>query len=259
MTYLPDAAYAESHEAELDTMGYFPGYIQFEGLVLVSSLNGTFLHALLYSKGRIVSKLQAPEEHVHTAACTHEHDGECDHGHEHKTIRLSLNLYSSSSSMTRATYSDGDEKIICSMCGKEDLVCECIVIEGEILYCDKCGAETFNCICGQEDLTKCQTCGNEPCTCHTNPSACPTCGAYPCVCGGSDGGDGEGTGGDGNSNSGSNTGNSGNENSESSSSTPHVDSMYGENSTLTEAQKVLLENALKELFKNQYLKALFDK
>lgn len=174
MTYLPDAKYAESHVAELDTMGYSPGYIQFEGLVLVSSLNGTFLHGLLYSHGKIVAKLQMPEDHEHTTECTHEHE----------TIRISLNLYSPLSTITRTAYNDGEEKYFCTICKKEYTDCECVIIDGKILYCDKCGAETFNCIC---DLSICQTCGEEPCTCHTNPNACQDCGAYPCECGGSNG------------------------------------------------------------------------
>ena len=180
LTYLPDAVYMEEHAAKLDTMGYYPGYSNYEGIVLVSSLNGNILHGLLYKHGRIIAKLYPGEGSSHTHDCSHEHGTEC----EHRRVSLKINLYSSFQVQTRGGYDDdGGESILCSTCRGNALNCDCFVIVGEIKYCEDCGAETFNCKCNEEDdqpdLTICSVCGDEPCSCHT----CRDCENNPCTCG----------------------------------------------------------------------------
>ncbi|MBQ8224541.1 MAG: hypothetical protein IJZ86_04230 [Bacteroides sp.] len=198
VTYLPESNYAEEHVAELDTMGYFPKHINYQGVVLVSSLNGTLLHGLLYEDGRIISKLIAnSHKHEHSEACTHEH--------HHGKVQLTLNLYTASSTAITRAYNDGEETIICSMCGKEDIYCECVIIDGDIIYCPDCGNPTYECTCSEKPDV-CPTCGENPCSCSPTPTlACEVCENYPCICGGDNNGGGS-------SGSGGNNGSENNEN-----------------------------------------------
>lgn len=182
ITYLPESNFADEHAEDLREMGYHPGKIGFEGISLVSTLNGDFLHALLYKNGRIVSKLKTKH------STTHEHAETCTH-HHNQQVRLKINLYTPSDLTTRA-YNDGEETLTCIFCKGDATECNCFIVDGDIIYCEKCGNPTYECICSDFDI--CITCGEIPCSCYSPNQPCDLCNSNPCICGGNNGEDEEG-------------------------------------------------------------------
>lgn len=157
-----------------------------------------------------------------------------------------------------ATYNIGEGgSTRCSNCGNVLSMCTCCKFCGGkgcskctvIVYptCPKChytgpGAASGNCNC-------CRTCHNYPCTCFTSPDPdpdpewiCPRCGSQYCNGNCPTGGTGTGTG----------TG-------ESQKDTPLLDKIYHPNSSLNDAQKKKLEQAIKE-FTEKYpeFKEMYD-
>lgn len=219
VTYLPDSEYEETHMEQLKKLEYYPEHVDFHGIVLVSSLDGTLIHGLLYENGKMVSKLTSSK---------HEHSEECAHQH-HEKVKLSIKMYNKSNTLTRS-YTDGEESAPCVFCGESVDKCTCdgIVIEGEYVYCDKCGLLKGQCICGDKS-TVCKLCGNSPCT-----------------CGGDEEENEEGGGGNDNGNN-------------TTSTTPLLSSICLDTSNLTAEQIALLEDALKDMIENPYLQILLNK
>ena len=221
LTYLPESNYAEANEERLDTIGYYPYYVDYTGVTLTSSLDGTILRGIRYDNGKIVGLITKYE----STSCSHEHHrGEkCIHNHdtEHYNI-LNINLYSRATSSNLSRGGDGTvclrckkgdrwDGTHCDLCGftinygefchkcekyaKVDGVCKyCTYLEQKI--CSKCNLALQYCkcegtpctVCGQKECIcpdKCDECGliKEACRCEPpEPEPCGKCGKYPCIC-----------------------------------------------------------------------------
>ena len=171
LTYLPESEYAEAYTTELSTIGSNVESVNYQGIIMVSALNGNILHTLIYKEGHMIGKMLPAEEHSHTETCGHHHK---------KGTKLSIYLYSLSDDvLTRSTYADGNETTFCPDCGNLWEHCKCLEYNPDL--CERCGEDP--CVCG---YTPCSTCGEAPCVCYLHPDYCNICGTIPCTCSGHD-------------------------------------------------------------------------
>ncbi len=192
LTYMPDNEYATANQAKLDTIGYYPKYVDFTGITLTSNLDGSVFRGVRYENGRVAGIITKPEH----SECDHDH-GTCSHSQDAEHTRpININLYTQSSQepLSRSgiiincpcgkSFSSGT----CRECGwgfgSECPKCKlgtviggmcmiCGYIESEL--CDDCGKLLIDCICEG----KCPTCGKSSCKC-PNPdfdteTFCPYC------------------------------------------------------------------------------------
>lgn len=172
ITYLPERKYLRKNSSLSDSLIYNPTRFNFEGIVLISSLKGTFKHGYLYEKGIPVIKLF--KRHEHTDNCSH-------HSHEAEVREnVNFNIFFYTKSLQSRSYGTNEEtELFCSTCFKPVDECTCYLIEGEYIYCDVCGERSYECVC---DLYRCDFCGKYPCVCGEAPELCPACLNYPCTC-----------------------------------------------------------------------------
>ena len=205
LTYLPESNYAATNKERLDTIGYYPYYVDFTGVTLTSSLDGTILRGIRYEDGKMAGVIYKEKP----SACSHEHqDGEtCNHEHSidnYNIVNINLFTQSSQQPMSRASgqcpdcheyYNDNHQcKCFFPGTGKFCEVCQSRSIDDEGYcwtcgfwekdFCDKCGHLKSECICDT-----CPMCGKELSekekaeghTCF--PTTCPICGRPSCNCG----------------------------------------------------------------------------
>lgn len=172
ITYLPERKYLRKNSSLSDSLIYNPTRFNFEGIVLISSLKGTFKHGYLYEKGIPVIKLF--KRHEHTDNCSH-------HSHEAEVREnVNFNIFFYTKSLQSRSYGTNEEtELFCSTCFKPVDECTCYLIEGEYIYCNVCGERSYECVC---DLYRCDFCGKYPCVCGEAPELCPACLNYPCTC-----------------------------------------------------------------------------
>ena len=166
LTYLPESNYASANEERLDTIGYYPYYIDYTGVTLTSCLDGTILRGIRYEDGKMAG-LITKEKPV---ACVHEHhEGEtCAHEHSSDSYNIvSINLFTQSSkqSMSRA----GDQ--ICSSCFYPIDEFGCCTF-CDYVDCPNCGNHSLN-----PNNNICRKCG------YYITSICPYCGSLVSICG----------------------------------------------------------------------------
>ena len=209
LTYLPESNYAVANEERLDTIGYYPYYVNYTGVTLTSSLDGTILRGIRYEDGEMVGIITKEKP----ATCAHgHHEGEtCSHEHSTDNYNIvSINLFTqlSQQPMSRAsvvcencgTEKDSNGKCRCLLPneGKMCLRCHTVSVDSngrclrcgfyENEICDKCGNPLYRCICGDDNKNTCPICGasiseEEYANGHTCfPDACPTCGKLNCTC-----------------------------------------------------------------------------
>ncbi|MBQ8224537.1 MAG: hypothetical protein IJZ86_04210 [Bacteroides sp.] len=179
ITYLPESEYAEAHSNLLKPINFNLKEVGFNGIVIVSSLNGNIMHTLIYKEGEITNKLIPASKHIHTTACTHKHSN---------SLKLSIYFYSSEKgAMTRGGYDDGGEIDYCEQCWLPISECACWDFDEEDEdkpnpdECIRCGNDP--CTCG---FSACIYCGATPCVCYLDPDYCSICGTSPCSCSGHD-------------------------------------------------------------------------
>ena len=194
LTYLPESNYASANEERLDTIGYYPYYVDYTGITLTSSLDGTILRGIRYEDGKMAGIIYKEKP----TACAHEHhEGEtCNHEHSSDNYNIvSINLFTQSSQQPisrangacdvckreldangncpRCTYG------LCPQCGAEKL-------DVANYICDKCGFyEDGFCpscylpyiVCGHTYKDFCKNCGelNKECVCDSDSKLCPDC------------------------------------------------------------------------------------
>lgn len=161
VTYLPESSYAEGHTQELADLGFGIRRIKYEGLILISSLNGVLEHTLISNNGHVTYSLEPMGAHKHGEVCVHEYSD---------APTVSMYLYSTANEiMTRDSYGDGDENRYCARCGNHLNYCTCI--------CWQCGNDPCTC-----EIFFCEVCGKLPCECFMDPHACKICMKTPCIC-----------------------------------------------------------------------------
>ena len=221
LTYLPESNYASANEERLDTIGYYPYYVNYTGVTLTSSLDGIILRGIRYEDGKMAG-LITKEKH---AACAHEHhEGEtCNHEHSSDSYNIvSINLFTQSSQQPmsrngllcptcfekkdqynrcpKCDYWDcpqcGEHKLPkdggwCLKCGFYEIgICPSCLMPYTVCghtykdFCQICGELNKECVC---DLASkmCENCLNfkHECICSTpTPDPCGKCGKYPCIC-----------------------------------------------------------------------------
>ena len=157
MTYIPERKYARRNAAVLDTMGIFPKYSKYEGGILVSSLDGTFLHGFYYSNGKMRIKL---------SPCSHKHTTNTDSLSEAHSSQFNVRLYMSAALPLTRGYDSGDEEDInatyCPACGSTDPEHTCVTIEGS-----SGGSNS-----GGDNEDVCPICGENPCVCEKEETPC---------------------------------------------------------------------------------------
>ncbi|MBE6310785.1 MAG: hypothetical protein E7080_07020 [Bacteroidales bacterium] len=180
ITYMPESEYAMANQAKLDTIGYYPQYVDFTGITLTSHLDGSIFRGIRYENGHVAGIITKPQ---HTD-CDHDH-GTCSHSHHDEHIKpININLFSQSSQepMSRAP-----------------LVSKCLACDdGTVIQykCQSCGAgygqDCPNCklesvvggmclICGYLECELCNECGKLLIDCNCE-NRCPTCENSPCSC-----------------------------------------------------------------------------
>ena len=233
-TYLPERKYVKANRTRLDSLKYHPEEVGYEGFVLISSLNGTFKHGFLYEDGKATVRLTYG--HQHTDDCT-----SCSHT-EGSDADVRFNISFCTETLKSRGYSrgveDDSEAYICSFCGQPVDDCVCLTIEGEYIYCDGCGMLQGQCVC---DLLVCPTCNDYPCTCFNYSDYCSICGSDPCTCG---------SGEDECSICHSNPCTCGNEDEEMETEVAPLAKAIFRNSSMTEANWVVIENMLNKIIAN---------
>ena len=193
LTYMPDNEYATANQAKLDTIGYYPKYVDFTGITLTSNLDGSVFRGVRYENGRVAGIITKPEH----SECDHDH-GTCSHSQDTEHTRpININLFTQSSQepLSRATTSSSckcggviiNDK--CQSCGlgygQECPNCKNeAVVDGVCLYCfyndtnycSECLMPKNVCNCEK----KCTLCGEVNCICKPNPNLdtetfCPYC------------------------------------------------------------------------------------
>ena len=180
LTYMPDNEYATANQAKLDTIGYYPKYVDFTGITLTSNLDGSVFRGVRYENGRVAGIITKPEH----SECDHDH-GTCSHSQDAEHTRpININLYTQSSQepLSRATIEQ------CPTCKKY------LVVNGVCLFCSatyagKCPYCSFEAIvdgvclyCGYIEEKSCKNCHNLYSNCVCDVKACPSCGEFNCTC-----------------------------------------------------------------------------
>lgn len=209
LTYMPENNYAAANKERLDTLGYYPHYVDFTGVTLTSHLDGTIFRGIRYKDGKMVGLITKEKPNV----CSHEHhEGEtCSHEHSSDNYNIvSINLFAQSGlqPMSRASRTcdncgaeyDDNNKCMCLLPneGKMCLRCHTVSVDSngrclrcgfyENEICDKCGKPLYRCICGDDNKNTCPICGvalseDDYANGHTCfPEVCPTCGKENCTC-----------------------------------------------------------------------------
>lgn len=185
LTYLPESNYAVANEERLDTIGYYPYYVDYTGVTLTSSLDGTIFRGIRYEDGKMAGIIYKEKP----AACAHEHhEGEtCNHEHSSDNYNIvSINLFTQSSQqpMSRAA-------VLCSNCHLRHLDQYNRCPQCDYRDCPQCGDRTFAingnyCVkCGLYEMGICPSCLLPYTVCgHTYKDFCQNCGELnkECVC-----------------------------------------------------------------------------
>ena len=101
LTYMPDNEYATANQAKLDTIGYYPKYVDFTGITLTSNLDGSVFRGARYENGRVAGIITKPEH----SECDHDH-GTCSHSQDAEHTRpININLFTNWVSPCRWKYS----------------------------------------------------------------------------------------------------------------------------------------------------------
>lgn len=208
LTYMPDVDYASANKERLDTIDYYPKYVDFTGITLTSHLDGSVYRGIRYENGKMASVIS---KNQHTE-CDHNH-GSCNHNHEiEHTTPININLFTQSSQQPQSRELRGTCPD-CKIQYDDNMRCWCM-LPNEGKMCDKCNTRSVNdtnfclccgyweseppkentCpICGKEFEDKdyadghiclpdfCQNCGYENCVC-PEPEPCKDCGQYSCIC-----------------------------------------------------------------------------
>ena len=161
VTYLPESSYAEGHTQELADLGFGIRTIKYEGLILISSLNGVLEHTLISNNGHVTYSLEPMGAHKHGEVCVHEYSD---------APRLTIYLYSTANeTLTRDVDVFNHETTLCPNCNQYWTHCRC--------SCWKCGDDPCTC-----EIFFCEVCGKLPCECFMDPEACKICKSTPCIC-----------------------------------------------------------------------------
>lgn len=206
ITYLPERHYAKNYWKALQTIGYHPEEANFHGTIIISELDGTLKHGIIYKNG--VPIIRFTQSHQPNSTISQPNDEHCQHNHyneQNRKIyeilgikktkpRILLDFYNGET--TTLSYSRGNENddLTCSFCGKSVDDCNCVTCEGEYIRCPNCGIPNIFCVCTSPEPL-CPTCLNNPCICYHNN--CRTCNTFPCICqsgGGGNSGVGSGSG-----------------------------------------------------------------
>ncbi len=214
VTYMPENNYATANKERIDTIGYYPYYIDFTGITLTSHLDGTIFRGIRYKDGKMVGLITKEKLNV----CSHEHyEGEtCSHEHSSDKYNIvSINLFAQSGlqPMSRAggscdvcfrdynastglcdfcDYWDCPQCFnhtlpknggICMVCGYYEYgICPYCHIPYSVCghdydsFCPICGGLNGMCDCTET----CPSCGRTSCDCDNE--GCDICGESPCVC-----------------------------------------------------------------------------
>ncbi len=208
-TCLPESCYATDNEINLTDIIIDPKQEGFTGIILNSTLAGAIYNGNRYEAGVLESIItkhkENCEKHHHDENCDHDHS-DCDHKHENNLVYI--NLYAASQTLSRSTYTDGEEKkTICDFCGGDldsnGFCTKCSSYSGED-FCIICLAPAGTCNCPNLDKPVedvCPYCGRlyEYCTCEkeggenagtsdsgtgtsTPADTCSNCHKEPCIC-----------------------------------------------------------------------------
>ena len=192
LTYMPESSYAAANKERLDTIGYYPYYVDFTGVTLTSSLDGIILRGIRYEDGKMAGIIYKEKP----TACAHEHhEGEtCSHEHSSDNYNIvSINLFTQSSqqSLSRGGCAncggniDGYGRCVncgywdCPQCGEHKLPKDggwCLKCGFyEIGICPSCSMPYT--VCGHTYKDFCQNCGelNKECVCDLDSKLCPDC------------------------------------------------------------------------------------
>ena len=190
LTYMPDNEYAAANQTKLDTIGYYPKYVDFTGITLTSNLDGSVFRGVRYENGRVAGIITKPEH----SECDHDH-GTCSHSQDTEHTRpININLFTQSSqepmSRSRAECQDcrkeldDNGKCYCKLpgTGKFCYMCQSRSVDenneclrcgfSEYIRCEKCEALLVYCECETQECSNCHT---KPCICQPE-SECPSCG-----------------------------------------------------------------------------------
>ena len=204
LTYMPDNEYATANQAKLDTIGYYPKYVDFTGITLTSNLDGSVFRGVRYENGRVAGIITKPEH----SECDHDH-GTCSHSQDAEHTRpININLFTQSTQepLSRASVTcgycrtniDDHGKCMCLLPGTGKMCDRCHTRskEGdyclrcgflEDYYCSKCNNRKYKCTCS-DDNKSCPICGvdykeSDYANGHEcKPNVCSKCGYEKCVC-----------------------------------------------------------------------------
>lgn len=201
LTYMPESNYAAANKERLDTIGYYPYYVDFTGITLTSHLDGNIFRGIRYEDGKIVGMITKEKPN----ACSHEHhkDGICTHEHmvvNYNMVNInlftqsSLQLLSRSEMLCPTCFSKIDEYGRCENCDYWDCPqCGEHTLPKDGGWCLKCGFYEIgicpSClipytVCGHTYKDFCQNCGelNKECVCDIDSKICPDCLNYKNAC-----------------------------------------------------------------------------
>ena len=201
-TYMPESNYATDNSEKLDTMGYYPQYSLFDGLVMISSLNGIAELGYYFENGKLIKKSTITN-------CNKNIVSSQSNNVINSKVFMMINFYIPNTISRSSTYTTDSE--VCKRCDTMGCTClqtkekcDCYVLteynchkcqqdfcgclsspEDSCLcifsnpntYCDKCGQLKDWCLC--PNIEVCKTCGTDPCVC---PDLCDKCLMKPCQC-----------------------------------------------------------------------------
>ena len=186
LTYMPESNYAAANKERLDTIGYYPYYVDFTGVTLTSSLDGTILRGIRYNNGKMAGVIYKEKP----SSCSHEHqEGEtCNHDHSTDNYNIvSINLFTQSSQQP-VSRAPGD---LCDSCQSDRLDQYNLCPTCDYWDCPQCGEKKLpkrggSCLkCGFYEIGICPSCLIPYTVCgHTYKDFCQNCGELnkECVC-----------------------------------------------------------------------------
>ncbi len=250
VTLVPSAKYPNKKE-DIENFRYLGGG-NFTGKVFCSTLEGHFVEASQYVKGRFVGKLEVmtrrelEEQKVSLEEASYESIFLASS--VAKTRSSTYSFSEGGGTVTPCPYHPPYVQGSCPFCLEEVIVLACRYCgarleKGEVCHCRDCHyCHRYPCVCASD----CSICRPYPCT------KCTKCGRHYCF------GECEITGGD---NTGGGGGNSGNTNPPGSSETgiAAIKPLYAETSTLDSQQKTLLNTAMTDFIeRSEKFKRMYD-
>lgn len=185
---MPESNYATDNSEKLDTMGYYPQYSLFNGLVMVSTLNGIAELGYYFENGKLLKK-SIINSCNKNETCSH-----TDSIHNSRVFMM-INFYTPNSMSRSSAYTTDSE--VCKKCNTFGCAClqteeKCNCFSLTEYFCNKCQQDYCGCLSSSEETclcifsnpnTYCETCGQlkDWCLCPTQ-EVCNTCGTNPCVC-----------------------------------------------------------------------------